>query len=474
MAMIPTRWQEEVLNAPEDVNLALFGGRGAGRTTGALFLTARHAQAYGEKAHALFIRQQLRSLKEVEDSFQLMLSGAFGGGLRVNRQDHDFRLPNGASIEFAPLNDVEDLAKLQGRSFSMIVADEYGNFSPAQMKYVDALRANLRAGNTPVRMVLLANPGGRGHQSIKGRFIDKLVPWRIGTIDADEKNNIPGTDWLLCPASFTTNEHLPQTYSRDLYAAAHRDKELYRAWAKGEWNIARGAMFGDCIDENTHMIHEDEFKDWQRKDRGLYSFVACDWGQSAPSVAFGCKRLLAPRGRFPRGSLILLDEVTSAEPDDLSVGRNWSLGRLADNMGEMCDRWGIYRRGVIDDARGLGTDETLIKGMAQPPHRFSFKRPTKNRRSGWALIREMLTNAKEKNGKPGLWISKRCKGWWATVPLLPRDPINPEDVDTRAIDHWGDASRYAVTHDLQPMRILDSAASVARGRHGPGGTPGIL
>jgi phage terminase large subunit-like protein len=133
-------------NYPDDINLALFGGRGAGRTTGALFCAAAHVEMYGPRAHVLFIRQTLRSLREVEDNFQQILTVAFHG-LKFNRQDHEFRFPNGATAEFAPINDTEDMAKLQGRSFSLIIADEYGNFSPQQMRFVDQLRANLRAGN---------------------------------------------------------------------------------------------------------------------------------------------------------------------------------------------------------------------------------------------------------------------------------------------------------------------------------------
>jgi hypothetical protein len=228
-----------------EFNLAMFGGRGAGRTTCALaHEPLSHAERYGRFAKVLFIRQTLRSLKEVEDSFQMMLTGIYGDALRVNRQDHIFTLPNGATIEFGPLNDIEDMAKLQGRSFSLIVADEYGNFNPAQQKFVEQLRANLRAGNV--------SEGRRAHshdptcQPRRTRppkhrrqvHFSKMVPWAPHILD-------DGQLWMLCPGNYTDNPNLPTNYDQALFASAAKDRELFRAWSQGAWNIARGAMFAD-------------------------------------------------------------------------------------------------------------------------------------------------------------------------------------------------------------------------------------
>jgi len=32
--------------------------------------------------------------------------------------------------------------------------------------------------------------------------------------------------------------------------------------------------------------------------------------------------------------------------------------------------------------------------------------------------------------RPGLYVAKRCTGFWATVLLLPREPRRREDVDS--------------------------------------------
>ena len=43
-----------------------------------------------------------------------------------------------------------------------------------------------------------------------------------------------------------------------------------------------------------------------------------------------------------------------------------------------------------------------------------------------------------------LKVFSTCKHWLRTVPALPPDELNPEDVDTTAEDHAWDATRYGV------------------------------
>jgi len=162
-------------------------------------------------------------------------------------------------------------------------------------------------------------------------------------------------------------------------------------------------------------------------------------------------RLLAPVGRYPRNSLFLLDEVSSASREDLSIGLGWSPGRLADDINAMCDRWNVRNRhGVIDDARGLSPDETLIKTMQR--YGLHFMRPTKGRAENVAAMRELLFNSQQGNQRPGMWVSAKCGDWWETVPLLPRDPNRPEVPNTAANDHAYDASSYAVSHEPRITR----------------------
>jgi hypothetical protein len=66
-----------------------------------------------------------------------------------------------------------------------------------------------------------------------------------------------------------------------------------------------------------------------------------------------------------------------------------------------------------------------------------------SRINGLELVRERLKAAKLGEG-PGLWIMENCRAVISTLPVLPRDPDNPDDVDTEAEDHIYDEVRYRV------------------------------
>ena len=85
------------------------------------------------------------------------------------------------------------------------------------------------------------------------------------------------------------------------------------------------------------------------------------------------------------------------------------------------------------------------------------KRPG-SRATGWVQMRQMLKNAhptvlgERDDGslilgpreKPGLFIFSNCDNWARTVPVLPRDEDNPDDVNTDTEDHIADETRYKV------------------------------
>jgi hypothetical protein len=72
-----------------------------------------------------------------------------------------------------------------------------------------------------------------------------------------------------------------------------------------------------------------------------------------------------------------------------------------------------------------------------------------SRINGWQRLRTLLQNAvPPKDGtpreRPGMFISEACSQFMRTVPVLPRDDDNLDDVDTEAEDHVGDECRYRV------------------------------
>ena len=75
------------------------------------------------------------------------------------------------------------------------------------------------------------------------------------------------------------------------------------------------------------------------------------------------------------------------------------------------------------------------------------------RLGGWNLMRTMLRQAGQLDS-PGLYVARRCRYWWSTVPMLARDPRRPEDLDTAQADHGADAARYALTYQHAAVGVV--------------------
>jgi len=69
-------------------------------------------------------------------------------------------------------------------------------------------------------------------------------------------------------------------------------------------------------------------------------------------------------------------------------------------------------------------------------------RTPRSRISGKLEIHKRLKPSETKKKEPGLRIFSTCRNLIRTLPLLPLDDNNPEDINTDAEDHAYDALRY--------------------------------
>ncbi|MCC6920496.1 MAG: terminase [Alphaproteobacteria bacterium] len=457
----PTEWQGRVLAVPERYNLALLGGRGSGKTTALSFLVLRHCVQYEDKARVLILRATYKSLQNLWDEIEALFSAAFPLGLQSNRADFVIRCPNGAVVTLGNLSTSKDVAKWQGQEANLLAVDEITNFS--SLRYINMLRANLRGPvGVPTRMIVLGNPGGPLHATIARMHVHGRSPWKPYTLD-------DGSEWIYCPSTYVDNPTLDQErYARSIIASAGNDRALSEAWLNNNWNDIAGAFFGDVWGPHLILpdtgwtvpprVKADPLHGIPAPPRAWSSLVALDWGWTAPAVCLlaavpRLPGLIGPGGRvYPKGSFLVLDEVHTARTDDPSVGKGWPPRMLAEEIVAACKRWNVQPDGVGDDARGLEND-TLLQQL-----RYSglyLRKPTKDRISGWTRLKSMMHGAMQDDGEtPGVWISERCRLTCETVPLLPRDDVRIEDVDTTANDHAADALRYLINaYDRMPSNI---------------------
>lgn len=140
-----------------------------------------------------------------------------------------------------------------------------------------------------------------------------------------------------------------------------------------------------------------------------------------------------------------MDELATCKPNNPAVGMGWNVDQIASAIRDFCAKWDIEPEGVADDAvfaktgasAGSIADEFQRAGV-------HFQRAGKaDRISGWQRVKTLLASA-GKPDKAGLYISRACVYFWATVPYLARDERRAEDVDTNGIDHAADSIRYGV------------------------------
>lgn len=430
---------------PPGWNIFESGGVGGGKTMGANFLGVGHANEYPDTARILWATGQAHhSNRDIADDTETLWIAAFGAKrVSRNRAEHIITLDTGASIEFAQI-DAQSISRYSGRNFSMLIVDEAGELTT--LKYIDRLRSRLRIPGITPRVVMIANPGGPSHSTLRKRYVDGRTPWHPFIAE-------DGETWVNCPSTYTMNPYLDhERYARQILASAGGDRGLATALLEGSWQNIGSAFWADVLSDRLWYPESDE---WKPGD-GWHTYCSTDWGISAPSCTLLCARAMQPRLQgpaglvVPRDTIVVVDEVATCAGDDLNTGLGWVPAQLAEEIHLRCTRWNIRPRGCLDDARGL-QGETLIEVFRAMG--IYFEKFAKGRLAGWAAVKGRMAAVRDDDpDQPWLLINSRARYLAETLPLLQRDKIRPEDLDTRGPDHGADALAGAVTHRPQVFR----------------------
>jgi hypothetical protein len=122
-------FQERVLAIPEDIDIFLGGGRGGGKDYAIALLILRHVEQYRERARILYVRQSYKGLADFELVCRELFGQVYGAAARYNGADHVWRFPNGAYFEMGQLESHADYTKYQGRSFTLLIVSEAGQYA---------------------------------------------------------------------------------------------------------------------------------------------------------------------------------------------------------------------------------------------------------------------------------------------------------------------------------------------------------
>jgi predicted phage terminase large subunit-like protein len=196
---------------------ALYGGAAGGGKSEALLMGALQYVDCPGYAAILFRRTFA----------DLMLPGALiprshewlsGSDAHWNGKDYRWTFPSGATLSFGYLQAEDDKYRYQGAEFQFVGFDELTHFTETQYRYLFSRLRRLKGARVPIRARSSANPGGRGHDWVKARFIVSTSPDRV-----------------FVPAKLDDNPHLDKVeYEASL---AQLDPITRARLREGNWDV---------------------------------------------------------------------------------------------------------------------------------------------------------------------------------------------------------------------------------------------
>ena len=404
------------------------GARGGGKSYAMLVDPLRYC--HKQKHRALLIRRTMPELRDLINHSQQLYSKAYPGA-KWREQEKEWKFPSGARIEFGYAENLTDALRYQGQSYTWIGIDELPQY-PTEDIY-NFLRSSLRSvdPSIPVYMRATGNPGNVGSMWVKNMFVDPAVPNTKFDIDIKTPNGVKQISRRFIPAKLEDNPYLMQT--DDYYAMLASLPEVQRKqFLEGNWEAFEDSSFPE-FNKDVHVIKTFDIpRNWMR-------FRACDWGYSSPA----CCLWIAID--FDNNLFVYRELYTQKVTADLFARKV-----LEAEQGEYI-RYGVLdsstwaRRGDI----GPSIAETMIlEGCRWRPS----DRSPRSRVAGKLEIHKRL-RPDEETGYPSLFILDNCINLIRTLPMLPVDKNNPEDVNTHAEDHAYDALRYGcMSRPIHPIK----------------------
>ena len=438
------------------------GNRGAAKTDALLMDFAQECgKGYGREWRGILFRHTYKQLKDLVNKSLKWFPRIFPG-VSFNAGALTWTWPDGETLILSYFRRPEDYNTYHGHAYTWIGWEELTNWPDDKCYRLMFSCCRSSHPAVPRRVRATTNPYGVGHNWVKRRFCLPVLPGRtIGRIVNDSLDREGNLEEPRVAVHFHLGENkvllaAQPNYLANVKAAARNPSE-YRAWVHGDWNIVAGGMFDDVWDDAIHIVPNFPLS---RIPKTWYIDRSYDHGQTKPfSVGWWAQSNGEP--------LIHNGHVYGAVPGDLYRVAEWygwngepneGLKLTANVIGQgIIDRehdfgiWGRVMPGPADtqifndDASG----ETAVAGDMGALG-CNWERCDKSpgsRKLGWERIRKMLlAAATQPREEPGLFILERCEQTRRTLPVLPRDDKDLDDVDTAAEDHIGDESRYRVQH----------------------------
>jgi hypothetical protein len=440
--------QTAFLGAPE--REVLFGGAaGGGKSAGLTGAATRYIDE--PECNGVFFRRSYPELRNlIRES--LTLYPKIGGV--YNRSQHEWKFPSGAALIFRYIGASDDVYAYQGDAFTFIAWDELNQFpgdsedalgNAINFAYQYMFSRLRKPANSKIRLQVRAtcNPGGIGHHWVKSRF----------QIEDDGKatkvrDTITGYHRRFIPSRIKDNPHLAGgEYEKSLESLP---EALRRALRDGRWDIFAGAMFSEwnprAGEAGAHVCEPfhipSTWRRWRGADDGFAAPAAVHWFAEDPDT----KQIIIYQELYRKG----MNPGPFAEAVK-ELDRSQPVADPADpETGESLD-------GILDSAAFSNNGQSEIsRGDAMNKLGCRWKPAEKG--PGSRVLRVKAFHARlapmkhDPKKRPGIVFFKNCKNAIRTIPALPVDTNNPEDLDSDAEDHAWDSVSYGLGYRNTTLR----------------------
>lgn len=204
----------------------LYGGAAGGGKSIALLMAALQYVDYPDYA-AIIFRRSYTDLAMPGALMDVAFTWLSNTDAKWIDKTKTWEFPSGATLSFGYLDTENTKYRYQGAEFQFIGFDELTQFTESQYLYLFSRLRKERSNPVPLRMRAASNPGGKGHEWVKARFIKK------------HGLNI---DRLFLPATLRDNPHLDgNEYVKSLM---NLDVTTREQLLEGDWDIAdSGILF---------------------------------------------------------------------------------------------------------------------------------------------------------------------------------------------------------------------------------------
>ncbi len=429
-------------------------------------------KGYGKAWRGVLFRRTFPQLKNAIDETKKFFPHIFPSAT-FNENEKKWKFPHGEELLLRFMERPADYYNYHGWEIPWIGFEELTTWPTDECWKKIMSRCRSPFPGLPKKVRATTNPSGPGHNWVKARYELPCTPGRMhsGIIEEEieglvkHRCSIRG-HWKENQILLKANPDYPATLAQSATSPA----EL-AAWLHGSWDVVAGGMFDDIWTPHVHVVDTFPIPSSWRITRSF------DWGSAHPFSVGWWAESDGTDAETPTG-------VRATLRGDLFRILEWYGWTGKPNQGQRLPdasiAAGIVEREIVNGIHGRvhpgpadsqiyvpehgeNTASTMLQpvnigGKTYPGVRWQkCKKGAGSRAAGWALMRDRFQAAKAYPRElPGLFIFSNCRQFVRTVPVLPRDDRNQDDVDTDTEDHIADETRYR----LQGPRRGERSAEV--------------